>query len=268
MTGSAKAKIASMTVAVVCLAVAAPVQMRIDEVRKDLVAEHVMPTQDMLPAATSAVLGGFRGIAVDILWIQADAKINKKQFYQLKTYYELIATLQPNFASVWEFNMWNLAYNISAEWGHPEEKWEWIRQGINFGKKGLKYNPDSPGLHRWVGWLYYSKVNKDPYFVRMLREEEGIEPYKESYGYFVKAGELARAVGDPDILERRLASRAIFEHGKAVWLEKRVLGEALDAFSVAEKGARDLLAELPNDLSAQNLLDEVRAARAALMRRQ
>ncbi len=266
MNASQKTKITSLVTVVVCLVLIVPVQSRIDSMRTQLVDEDVLPTQLPLAAASSAALGGFRGIAVDILWIQADSMITKKQFYQLATYYELISALQPNFPAVWEFNIWNLAFNIEAEWGRPEEKWEWIKKGIEFGKKGLEFNKDSPSLNTWVGWLYFKKVNSDPYFVKKLREQEKVEPYLESYKYFKRASELLVKQGREDQNERRLAARAIFEHGKVVLAETGNLPEAMSSFDRAEKSSRALLAEFPEDLASASLLREVLAMKAKLAR--
>ncbi|MCD6405268.1 MAG: hypothetical protein J7M19_05545 [Planctomycetes bacterium] len=266
MNAGQKAKIISLATAVVCLALIVPVQSRIDAMRTQLVDEDVLPPQLPLAAASSAALGGFRGIAVDILWIQADSMITKKQFYQLKTYYELISTLQPNFPAVWEFNMWNLAFNIEAEWGRPEEKWKWIKEGIEFGKKGLEFNKGSASLNTWVGWLYYKKVNADGYFVKKMREEEKIEPYLESYKYFKRASDLLVEQGRDDQNERRLAARAIFEHGKVALAETGNVPEAMRSLDRAEKSSRALLAEFPEDMASESLLREVLVMKARLVR--
>lgn len=186
------AKVVCVAVVIAALAVVVPVQRKIDSVRTELLAERQMPTQLPLSAAASAALGGFRGIAVDILWIQANAMQNNSQYYQLMTYYHLISILQPNFPSVWDFNAWNLAYNISVEWAQPDQRWLWIKKGIDFGNEGLQYNPDSVALWTDIGWFYMHKVGKDEYFNRRLQEEEGIEANLRAAQYFKKALDLDR----------------------------------------------------------------------------
>ena len=255
-------KTAAAAVALVCMALVVPVQVRIDSLRRDLVKENVMPTQMPLSAAASAALGGFRGLAVDILWIQSDTMINERQFYQLMTYYTLISTLQPNFPTVWGYNAWNLAYNISAEWGTPDEKWLWIKKGIDFAKEGLVYNPDSVQLNTDVGWLYFSKVGKDPYFSAKINQEDGIEPFLEAYKYFKKAADISREEGETDVRAGSLEMRSLFEYGKAVLVRTGNVPEAMRYFDQAEEGTRMLIAQFPDDAATLKLMSEIGAAKA------
>jgi len=260
----ARRKATAATIAVVCILAVVPVQTRIDALRAKLMAERIMPTQMPLAAAASAALGGFRGLAVDILWIQSDSMLNEKQFYQLATYYSLISRLQPNFSSVWTYNMWNLAFNISAEWSQPDEKWLWIKKGIEFAKEGLEYNPQSEDLNFWTGWLYFFKIGKDrdPYFAAKLQEEEGIEPFLESYKYFKKAYDIALESGHTDVRYGSIAMLALVEHGDAVIRRTGNVPEAMQYYSMAEEGTRGLFAQYPNDGALMSLSARIRDTKA------
>src|SRR5689334_1310670 len=72
---------------------------------------------DVDPASTSMslVLLGMRGMAANLLWMQADQLRDRKQWSQLEQTVESILLLQPHFQSVWKFQCWNLTYNVSAE---------------------------------------------------------------------------------------------------------------------------------------------------------
>ena len=59
----------------------------------------------------------------------------------MKATVDLITKLQPHFLSVWTFQGWNLAYNVSVEWDAPEDKYEWIKQGIKFLQEGVEQQP-------------------------------------------------------------------------------------------------------------------------------
>ena len=52
----------------------------------------------------------------------------------------LITKLQPHFLQIWTFQGWNLAYNVSVEWDAPDDKYEWIKQGIKFLRDGVAKN--------------------------------------------------------------------------------------------------------------------------------
>ena len=71
---------------------------------------------------------------------------------------DLITKLQPHFLSVWTFQGWNLAYNVSVEWDAPEDKYEWIKKGIKFLQDGVKKNQKSPDLIWDTAWTYYHKL--------------------------------------------------------------------------------------------------------------
>jgi hypothetical protein len=256
-------KIVSLVLAVACLGAIVPVQNRIDVVRSEMAARSELPKQIPMAAAASAALGGFRGLAVDILWIQADTMLSNRQFYQLAAYYEAISILQPNLPQVWQFNSWNLAYNISAEWGRTEDKWDWIKKGLDFAIKGFETNPDSHELAMEVAFLYFEKVGDDEYFVERLREESGLNHYEEAYKYASKAAELAQQKGITSINERRLAYRAFYEHGMYV-ASLGNLAEAKSILDEAEKGALGVVKEYPADLGAESLLNKIRAEKARL----
>jgi len=63
---------------------------------------------------------------------------------------------------VWAFHAWNQAYNISVLFNTPQERWQWVRNGITLLRdEGLRYNPNSAKLHWELGWLYQHKMGAD-----------------------------------------------------------------------------------------------------------
>ena len=104
------------------------------------------------------LLGGFRGIVADILWIRAEEQKKDHDWDRLKTTVELITKLQPHFLSIWTFQGWNLAYNVSVEWDAPEDKYTWIKEGIKFLEEGVAKNRRSPDLIWDTAWTYYHKT--------------------------------------------------------------------------------------------------------------
>ena len=79
-----------------------------------------------------ALLGGARGIAANYLWMRARDLQVVQDWDKMKATVNLITKLQPHFLQIWTFQGWNLAYNVSVEWDAPEDKYEWIKQGIKF----------------------------------------------------------------------------------------------------------------------------------------
>lgn len=118
-------------------------------------------TEGMPPhvALATAALGTFRGLAVDALWVRADALQTKGEFFEAQTLSQWITALQPRFPKVWGFQAWNLAYNISVCTKVPEERWGWVNRGINLLRgQGIVLNPQDPNLPMELGWLFFHKI--------------------------------------------------------------------------------------------------------------
>jgi hypothetical protein len=153
------------------------------------------------------LLGGFRGIVADLLWLRAEENKRDHDWDRLKTTVELITKLQPHFLSIWTFQGWNLAYNVSVEWDAPEDKYEWIKQGIKFVQEGVSKNARSPDLVWDTAWFYYHKIGfADEAIIlrRLFRDDEeesfktyfdpesghtvvGNDNFKLGYGWFTRA---------------------------------------------------------------------------------
>jgi len=120
-------------------------------------AENVPPTLAFATVAT----GAFRGLVVDVLWMRADKLKEQGQFFDAKQLAEWITTLQPRFPSVWEFQAWNMAYNISVAIPptQPDQRWLWVRNGYELLRdKGIRWNPKSLELYRELARIFQHKI--------------------------------------------------------------------------------------------------------------
>src|SRR5438094_6691784 len=104
-----------------------------------------------------ALLGGARGIAANVLWTRAEELKREQEWDRLKATVDLITKLQPHFLSVWTFQGWNLAYNVSVEWDAPEDTYDWITPGIKFLKEGVRNNEKASDLVWDMAWTEYHK---------------------------------------------------------------------------------------------------------------
>jgi hypothetical protein len=120
------------------------------ETSGDVAAELRLP----LPA-----LFVFRSLAIDYLWIRADKLKEQGQFFDALHLARLICELQPNLSKVWDFQAWNMAYNISAALPTAPERWDWIYAGIKLLRdKGLMYNPQDPTIYESLSWILRHKI--------------------------------------------------------------------------------------------------------------
>ena len=110
----------------------------------------------------SVVLGGFRGILADVLWLRADAMQEQRRFVELVQLADWITALEPRNEEVWVFHAWNMSYNVSYLMAGDAERWNWVRRGICLLRdRGLPLNPRSATLMRELGWIFQHKIGMD-----------------------------------------------------------------------------------------------------------
>jgi hypothetical protein len=112
-------------------------------------------------AFATVAMGAFRGLLVDILWLRADKLEDEGEFFDAKQIAEWITTLQPRFTSVWEFQAWNMAYNISVAIPatQPDERWRWVKNGYELLRdKGIPLNPKSISLYFELARIFQHKI--------------------------------------------------------------------------------------------------------------
>ena len=163
-------------------------QYRIDYLRRGPDSNHT--NLDPLEVIPNVLLGSFRGVLVDLLWIRGIARHEEKKFYELLAINNMIAKLQPHFPAVWIFQAWNMCYNIAFEWESPENKWRWIKAGLDFAEKGAVRNPTNGDLLFEIGYIYFHKFDSKSfkyadYYRERLEEETGKNSYRQSL-YWVK----------------------------------------------------------------------------------
>jgi len=112
-------------------------------------------------AFATIAMGAFRGLVVDVLWMRAERLKEQGQFFDARQLAEWITTLQPRFAAVWEFQAWNMAYNISVAIPatQPEERWRWIKNGYELLRdQGIPLNPRSILLYLELARIFQHKI--------------------------------------------------------------------------------------------------------------
>ncbi len=120
--------------------------------------------EDIPPSLAFATVatGAFRGLLVDALWIRADRLKDQGQYFDARQLAEWITILQPRFASVWEFQAWNMAYNISVAIPatQPEQRWQWVKNGYELLRDQAitKYKLTNISLYRELARIFQHKI--------------------------------------------------------------------------------------------------------------
>lgn len=110
---------------------------------------------------TSVVLGGFKGILADVLWLRASLLQEEGRYFELVQLSDWITRLEPGLGEVWSFHAWNLAYNISVMMPRQEDRWRWVQNGISLLRdQGIKYNSRDPQLYFELGWIFQNKLGE------------------------------------------------------------------------------------------------------------
>jgi hypothetical protein len=135
-----------------------------DRAALGLTRTAVLENAPPMLAFTTVALGGFRGLISNFLWMRASDLQQDDKFFEAAQLADWITKLEPTFASVWVFQGWNMAYNISVKFKDFPDRWRWLERGIELLRDdGLRYNPNSVDIYRELAWLFQHKlgVNMD-----------------------------------------------------------------------------------------------------------
>lgn len=149
---------------IVLLVVSSTTQTNLNRQRKDLGLTRLEPLENAPPALafTTVALGGFRGLIANILWVRAMKLQEDDKFFEMVQLSDWITKLQPHFNDVWIFQAWNMAYNVSVKLKDFDQRWRWVRRGIELLRdEGLSYNPKETLLFRELAWLYQHKMGQN-----------------------------------------------------------------------------------------------------------
>ena len=162
-------KILLMLLAAALLAVSGQVQKSMNRDRVQLGLTIGEPLQNAPPmlAFTTVALGGFRGLISNFLWMRANDLQLDDKYFEAAQLADWITDLEPHFATVWVFQAWNMAYNISVKFkenapGDYSDRWRWVERGIELLRdRALIYNPDDASIYQQLGWFFQHKIGQN-----------------------------------------------------------------------------------------------------------
>jgi hypothetical protein len=174
-------KILLLLLASVLLAGSGQVQKSLDRDRLQLGLTVGEPLQNAPPllAFTTVALGGFRGLISNYLWMRANDLQLDDKYFEAAQLADWITDLEPHFAQVWNFQAWNMAYNISVKFkenapGDYSDRWRWVQRGIELLRdNGLRYNPDEVSIYQQLAWFFQHKIGQN--------QDDGNEYYKQQW---------------------------------------------------------------------------------------
>jgi hypothetical protein len=115
---------------------------------------------------------GFRGLAAQLLWNQAQEAKKEENWTQLTATLKQLSRLQPNFITFWKFQSWNISYNVSVQFDDYRDRYYYVREGIRFLGEGIDHNrenTDIPQLLWDLGWFLGQKIGRADEYVQYRR---------------------------------------------------------------------------------------------------
>jgi hypothetical protein len=113
--------------------------------------------------AGTVLLGGFRGLAVDVLWLRTCDLARSGRHHEALALCRLISKLQPHFAEAWLFGAWTLCGPLAREETSDEARWDWTHAAIVLLEEGRNRNPGAWDLVFFHGWVLENVVARAPY---------------------------------------------------------------------------------------------------------
>lgn len=120
-------------------------------------------------------LGGFEPLAVDLLWLRAEALRSESHLIEAAAAYRLVMELEPKVDGAWTLPASLLAWTDATS-GDPEREWAWISRALDLLRRGLEENPDSPAILRRLGIIYYRRIAKEEDVYEIARRHLGEPP--------------------------------------------------------------------------------------------
>jgi hypothetical protein len=216
----------------------------------------------------------FRPLAINYLWMRADDLKNNGQYFDALHLARLICALQPNLATVWDFQAWNMAYNISVAVPTPPERWNWVRAGFEILRdEAIPINPQNPELYRSLAWIFQHKIggiSDDYHRYYKQRMAYDLAPLLGS-GDAQEIQELAQAPLELSELLEDLGVADLVEKFKQVDPKLRSNSDVVDSlFDVLENQSDyspDYLSFLQGEVQSLAFIKLNRFARAGALRR-
>ena len=157
---SAKGALAALLLAAACFAGAFFLRRETESARPRFKTD-IVAGQETLPPVfqlASALLGSFRTLLVDFLWVRAESLQQEGRYFAASQFARWITLLQSRIESGWSFQAWNLGVNVPSVLPR-ERRWPFVRAALELlWRDALGANPQSLELHHEIGWFWEYRV--------------------------------------------------------------------------------------------------------------
>jgi hypothetical protein len=124
--------------------------------------------------ALALLLGGLRGPLVMFLWPSEEEQKHSKNLEDFDTKIEWIRLLQAEFDTVHLFQIWNKAFNISAQMANLGNKYRTILDALDYAHSVDAERPNDISIIETIGQIYFDKLGNSTekiYYREKIREQ-------------------------------------------------------------------------------------------------
>ena len=182
-------------------------QLELDKMRNDLGINDTQDIKDKSPSVvfTTVALGSFRGFIANLLFLRSQRMQDERRYYEVHQLAKWIRNLQPKFTGAIAFMAWNMSYNISVTYDTPQERWVWVRKGLDMYLDAIKNHSGDPKLYWEFGWLFQHKMG--------MNLDDANRLYKQQWALLMMSllsqdpdlEKLATVTRNPGILHAKLS---------------------------------------------------------------
>jgi len=171
-------------------------------------------------SAFIAVLGGFRSVIADLLFIDAYSAWERTDWTYLLLRLRQATELQPRAILFWEMAGWHMAWNAGTAALEDDSKspaarrrlqHDYLELGRDFLVRGIAHNPEKPELYEALARLYRDKFHDHARAAENFEKGSRL-PGHHSYDERFSAYELAECEGREREAYDRL--RALYQRGE------------------------------------------------------
>jgi hypothetical protein len=171
-------------------------------------------------SAFIAVLGGFRSVIADLLFIDAYSAWERTDWTYLLLRLRQATELQPRAILFWEMAGWHMAWNAGTAALEDDSKspaarrrlqHDYLELGKDFLVRGIAHNPEKPQLYEALARLYRDKLHDHARAAENFEKAARL-PDHASYDERFSAYELSYCEGREREAYARL--RALYQRGE------------------------------------------------------
>ena len=133
---------------------------------------------DLTFETVSLAMFGMQGVASDVLWAEAYECQKSKDWVALAAILKQLTKLQRNYVKVWDYQAWNMAYNVAASFDDYRQKYRWTIKGFECYLEGMKYNEREATLQNRLAFSISQKIGRSDerkLFRKMFKEDDDFQ---------------------------------------------------------------------------------------------